>query len=95
MLLTGMISYVFESVECEGKRTLGTVGRLFRVTDHFQDTLKSMRDKLGSIRSTLTTHLKPWQNPSIEALTQSGNNAIQIDNLVALPDGSQPNHAPR
>jgi len=102
MLLTGMIFYVLESDECKDKRTLGTVGRLFSITDHFQDTLKSMRDEpgisnftyarlteflaipfeeAGSIRSTLTTHLKPWQNPSIEALTQSGDNAIKIDNL--------------
>jgi len=106
MLLTGMISYVLESGECKDKRTLGTVGRLFSITDHFQDTLKSMRDEpgissftyarlteflaipfeeAGSIRSTLTTHLKPWQNPSIEALTQSGDLAIKIDNLRSEP----------
>jgi len=102
MLLTGMLSYALESEECKNKRTLGTVGRLFSITDHSQDTLKSMRDEpgispftyarlteflaipfeeAGSIRSTLTPHLKPWQNPSIEALTQSGDNAIKIDNL--------------
>jgi|GEM_PF-7099110 len=95
MLLTGMISYVLESGECKDKRTLGTVGRLFSITDHFQDTpgisnftyarltefLAIPFEEAGSIRSTLTTHLKPWQNPSIEALTQSGDNAIKIDNL--------------
>ena len=102
MLLTGMISYVLESVECANNRTLGTVGRLFSVSDSFHDTLKSMRDEIGvssftysrlteflaipqeeagSIRSTLNTHLKPWQNPSIEALTQSGENSIQIEQL--------------
>lgn len=38
-------------------------------------------EEAGSIRSTLLRHLKPWQNPLIEALTMSGPDAIRIDEL--------------
>jgi type IV secretion system protein VirD4 len=38
-------------------------------------------EEAGSIRSTLLRHLKPWQNPLIEALTMSGPDAIRIDQL--------------
>ncbi|GGB09432.1 hypothetical protein GCM10011491_41760 [Brucella endophytica] len=38
-------------------------------------------EEAGSIRSTLNTHLKPWQNPAVEALTKSGDNAIRIESL--------------
>lgn len=38
-------------------------------------------EEAGSIRSTLNTHLKPWQNPAVEALTLSGENAINIEAL--------------
>ncbi|MEY9785389.1 type IV secretory system conjugative DNA transfer family protein [Sinorhizobium fredii] len=38
-------------------------------------------EEAGSIRSTLNTHLKPWQNPAVEALTMSGENAINIESL--------------
>lgn len=38
-------------------------------------------EEAGSIRSTLLRHLKPWQNPLIEALTMSGPDAIRINQL--------------
>jgi type IV secretion system protein VirD4 len=101
-LVSGLISYVQESTECEGKRTLGTIVRIFSATPVFNDTMKAMLrepglsdftrqrlseflnvpgDEAGSIRSTLMRHLKPWQNPVIEALTASDAHAIRIDQL--------------
>jgi hypothetical protein len=38
-------------------------------------------DEAGSIRSTLMRHLKPWQNPQVQALTASSPHAIPVGDL--------------